>query len=139
MMKLAVREVNALPRVLKIDAVAAFEIAASFAVTIVPSKPVGTKPVIGFGICEGPGPPPRNCVVTGAPVILKTPSTFASRSVTATVTGWPNWAAAETACAMIVCTSAVVNVPAVAAGCTGGAVVPGVGTEPGSSGGPSPT
>src|SRR6266853_2492400 len=127
MMKLAVRAVNAFPRVLKMDAVAAFEIAASFAGTTVPSKPTGTKPVSGFGACDGPGPPPRNWVVAGAPVILKTPSTFASRSVTATVTGWPNCAAAETACAMIVCTSAVVRVPAVVVGAGGGAIVPGVG------------
>ena len=34
----------------------------------------------------GPGPPPRNCVVAGAPVIVNTPSTFPSLSVTATVT-----------------------------------------------------
>src|SRR6267378_877524 len=138
-MKPAVRLVNAFPRVLNKDAVPAFEIAASFAGTRVPSKPTGTKPVSGSGVCVGPGPPPRNWVVAGAPVIVKTPRTFPSRSVTATVTGRPNCAATETAWAMIVWTSVVVNVPAVAVGCTGGAIVPGVGTAPVSSGGPSPT
>ena len=73
MMKPAVRAVNAFPRVLKRAAVPAFEIAASFAGTTVPSNPTETNPVIGSGVFEGPGPPPRNCVVAGAPVILKTP------------------------------------------------------------------
>src|SRR5207248_6129364 len=139
MMKPAVREVNAFPRVLNKAAVPAFEIAASFAGTTVPSNPDGTNPVIGFGVCEGPGPPPRNCTVAGAPVILKTPSTFPSLSVTATEMARFNEAAAETACAMMVCTSDVVNVPAVAEAPTGGAIVPGVGTATSSSGGPSPT
>src|SRR5437764_14835225 len=139
MMKPAVRDVNAFPRVLKRAAVPAFEIAANFAGTTAPSNPTETNPLIGFGVCEGPGPPPRNCVVAGAPVILKTPSTFPSLSVTATVTARFNEAAAETACAMIVCTSVVVKVPAVAVVPTGGATVPGVGTAPISSGGPSPT
>src|SRR5207249_6475306 len=139
MIKPAVREVNALPRVLNKDAVPALEIAASFAGTTVPSNPTGTNPVIGFGTCEGPGPPPRNCVVAGAPVILKTPSTFPSLSVTATVTGRLSEAAAETACAIIVCTSVVVSVPAVGTLGGGGIGAPGVGTAPGSSGGPSPT
>src|SRR5262245_16698108 len=116
MMKLAVREVNALPRVLNKAAVPAFEIAASFAGTTVPSKPVDTNPVIGFGVSVGPGPPPRNCVIAGAPVIEKTPSTLPSLSVTATVTDRLSEAATETACAMIVCTSPVVSVPAVNAG-----------------------
>src|SRR2546421_12134695 len=136
MMKPAVREVNAFARVLNKAAVPAFEIAASFAGTTVPSNPTETNPVIGFGVCEGPGPPPRNCVIAGAPVILKTPSTFPSLSVTATVTARFREAAAETACAIIVCTSEVDNVPAVAEGRTGGAIVPGVGTAPMSSGGP---
>ncbi len=87
MMKPAVREVKALPRVLNRDAVPAFEIAANFAGTTVPSNPIGTNPVTGLGTCEGPGPPPRNWVEAGAPVIVKTARTFASRSVTATVTG----------------------------------------------------
>jgi hypothetical protein len=39
MMKPAVREVNALPRVLKSEAVPAFDIAAKFAGTTVPSIP----------------------------------------------------------------------------------------------------
>src|SRR2546423_9300263 len=138
MMKPAVREVNAVPRVLNKAAVPAFEIAASLAGTTVPSNPTETNPVNGFGACEAPGPPPRNCVVAGAPVILKTPRAFPSLSVTATVTARFNEAAAETACAMIVCTSVAVNVPAVAAGGIGGALVPGVGTAPRSSGGPSP-
>ena len=66
MMKLAVRVVNALPRVLNKAAVPAFEIAASLAGTTVPSRPVVTNPVSGFGVNVGPGPPPRNCVVAGA-------------------------------------------------------------------------
>src|SRR2546422_709967 len=139
MMKPTVREVNALPRVLNSDAVPAFEIAASRAGATVPSRPTGTNPVMGLGTCEGPGPPPRNCVEAGAPVILKTPRTFPSRSVTATVTGRFNWAAVETACAIIVCTSEVLSVPAVLAGCGGGVIDPGVGAAPASSGGPSPT
>ena len=68
MMKPAVRDVNAFPRVLNKAAVPAFEIAASFAGTTVPSNPVETKPVIGSDARVGPGPPPRNCVVAGAPV-----------------------------------------------------------------------
>jgi hypothetical protein len=87
MMKPAVREVNALPRVLKNAAVPAFEIAANFAGTTVPSNPLATKPVTGSGASVGPGPPPRSCVVAGAPVILKTASALPSLSVTATVTG----------------------------------------------------
>src|SRR5437588_3031477 len=133
MMKPAVREVNAFPRVLNKAAVPAFEIAASFAGTTVPSSPTETNPVIGFGFCEGPGPPPRNCVVAGAPVILKTPRTFPSLSVTATVTGWLIDAAADTACEIIVCTSVAVSVPAVAAEGGIGVVLPGVGTAPSSS------
>src|ERR1041385_5815628 len=81
MMKPAVREVNAFPRVLNNDAVPALEIAADFAGTMVPSNPFETKPVIGSGDRVGPGPPPRNCVVAGAPVILKTPSALPSLSV----------------------------------------------------------
>ena len=96
-MKPAVRALKALPRVLNSAAVPAFEIAASFAGTIVPSNPVETNPVIGSGGSDGPGPPPRNCVVAGALVILKTPSTFPSLSVTATVTARLSEAAAETA------------------------------------------
>jgi hypothetical protein len=87
MMKPAVRDVNAFPPVLNKEAVPALEIAASLAGTIVPSNPVETNPVDAFGTNEGPGPPPRNWVVAGAPVILKTARTLASRSVTATVTG----------------------------------------------------
>src|SRR5437868_14030860 len=139
MMKPAVRDVNALPRVLNKAAVPAFEIAANLAGTTLPSKPVATNPVIGFAVRVGPGPPPRSCVVAGAPVIRNTPSTFPSLSVTATVTARLIDAAAETACAMIVCTSLVVRVPAVAAGARGGEIVPGVGAAPSSSGGPSPT
>src|SRR5262249_17180358 len=41
--------------------------------------------------------------------------------------------------AITVWTSPTVKVPAVAFGATGGAIVPGVGTAPGSSGGPPPT
>src|SRR2546423_12758882 len=134
MMKPAVREVNAFPRVLNKAAVPAFEIAASFAGTTVPSNPTETNPVIGSGVFEGPGPPPRNCVVAGAPVILKTPSTFPSLSVTATVTARFREAAAETACATMACTSELVNVPAVAVAPTGGGIVPGVGTAPTYSG-----
>src|SRR5262247_1923204 len=134
MMKLAVRELNALPRVLNRAAVPAFEIAASFAGTTVPSKPVDTNPVIGFGTSVGPGPPPRNCVVAGAPVIEKTPSTFPSLSVTATVTARFSDDAAATACAITVCTSPVVSVPAVNPGGTG-TILPGVGTAPSSSSG----
>src|SRR6185369_13028050 len=132
MMKLAVREVNALPRVLNKAAVPAFEIAASFAGTTVPSKPVDTNPVIGFGTSVGPGPPPRNWVVGGALVIAKTPSTLPSLSATATVTARFSDDAAETACAMTVCTSPVVSVPAVVADGGGGGAppLPGVGTAP---------
>ena len=86
-MKPAVRVVNALPRVLNREAVPAFEMAARFAGAIVPSNPTETNPVIGFGASVGPGPPPRNCVVAGAPVMRNTPSGFPSLSVTATVTG----------------------------------------------------
>src|SRR5687768_8073954 len=116
MMKLAVRVVNALPRVLNKAAVPAFEIAASLAGTSVPSKPVATNPVIGFGVSVGPGPPPRNCVAAGAPVIVKRPSTLPSLSVTATVTARLSAEAADTACAITVCTSLVVSEPAVADG-----------------------
>src|SRR5258708_40252395 len=124
----AVRLVNAFPRVLNKDAVPAFEIAASFAGTRVPSRPTGTKPVSGSGVCVGPGPPPRSWVVAGAPVIVKTPRTFPSRSVTATVTGRPNCAAAQTAWAMMVWTSVLVNVPAVAdCGTRGSVLAPGRG------------
>src|SRR5215510_3878381 len=137
MMKLAVREVNALPRVLNKAAVPALEIAANFAGTTVPSKPVDTNPVIGSGTSVGPGPPPRNCVVAGAPVIAKTPSTFPSLSVTATVTARFSDDAAETACAITVCTSPVVSVPAVNA-VGAGTTRPGVGAAPSSSGGPPP-
>ncbi len=71
-MKLAVRVVKALPRVLNNAAVPAFEIAARVAGAMVPSKPVATNPVSGLGVSVGPGPPPRNCVVAGAPVIENT-------------------------------------------------------------------
>src|SRR5436190_17824670 len=138
-MKPAVRVVNAFPRVLNKAAVPAFEIAARLDGTIVPSKPVGTNPVTASGTCEGPGPPPRNRVLALAPVILKTPSALPSLSVTATVTGRFKDAAADTAWAIIVCTSALLRVPAVADGAIGGAGVPGVGTAPSSSGGPPPT
>src|SRR6185437_9284988 len=137
MMKPAVRDVNAFPRVLNKAAVPAFEMAANLAGTTVPSNPVDTKPVIGSGAKVGPGPPPRNCVVAGAPVIVNTPSTLPSLSVTATVTARFNADAAETACAIIVCTSVVVSVPAVAAAGRG-APPAGVGTAPSSSGGPPP-
>src|SRR5688572_16343558 len=130
MMKLAVRVVNALPRVLNKAAVPAFEIAASLAGTTVPSRPVATNPVNGFGVNVGPGPPPRNCVVAGAPVIVKTPSTFPSLSVTATVTARLSADAAETACAMTACTSLAVSEPAVAAVGGGCVNLAGVGTEP---------
>src|SRR5205807_4884994 len=130
MMKPAVRDVNALPRVLNEAAVPAFEIAANFAGTTLPSKPVATNPVIGFGARVGPGPPPRSCVVAGAPVIRNTPSAFPSSSVTATVTARLIDAAAETACAMIVCTSLVVRLPAVADGDSEGESLPVVPTSP---------
>src|SRR2546429_9272806 len=137
-MKPAVRDVNAFPRVLNKAAVPAFEIAASFAGTTVPSNPDGTNPVIGFGFCEGPGPPPRNCVVVGAPVILKTPSTFPSLSVTATVTGRLSEVAAETACGITVCTSVVVSVPPGGTFGGGGIGRAGSGTGPPPSGGRRP-
>jgi len=130
MMKLAVRDVNALPCVLKTLAVPAFEIAASDAGTSSPSKPCPVRP------------PPVMCVVAGAPVIWKTPSTLPSRSVTATVTARFRAAAAETACAITFCTSVTPRLPAVTgfvfgvAVTTGGA---GVGIEFASSGGPPPT
>jgi hypothetical protein len=81
-------------------------------------------------------------VVRGAPVMRKTPSGLPSRSVTATVTARPNAAAAETACAMTVSTSAVERLPAVTGllfGVGVGAGTAGVGIAPTSSGGPPPT
>ncbi len=81
-------------------------------------------------------------VVVAAPVMRKTPSGLPSRSVTATVTLRFSAAAAETACAMTVCTSAVERLPAVTGllfGVGVGAGTAGVGMAPGSSGGPPPT
>src|SRR5947209_7750285 len=126
-MKPAVRVVNALPVVLKNAAVPAFEIAARDEGTLKPSRPLPEVP------------PPLISVVEGAPVILKTPSTFPTLSTTATVTGLPKLAAADTACAITVCTSPVVSVPAVALfGGKIGCKEPGVGAAPASSSGPSP-
>src|ERR1051325_6378757 len=81
-------------------------------------------------------------VVAGAPVIWKTPSGFPSLSVTATVPFRFRATAAETACAMTVCTSLVERFPAVTGfvfgvGATAGGA--GVGIAPTSSGGPPPT
>src|SRR5678816_2100941 len=123
-MKPAVRVVNALPPVLNNDPVPPFDIAARDEGTTVPSSPIPDAPTL------------RIVVVVDAPVILKTPSTFPSRSVTATVMFRFNETAADTAWLMIVCTSEVVSVPAVSDG--GAAIPPGVGTAPGSSGRPPP-
>src|SRR6185369_7940255 len=114
-MKPAVRVVNALPEVLKIEPVPALEIAANDAGTTVPSSP---RPIV---------PTLRIVVLAGAPVMTNTPNTFASRSVTATVTFRLSETAADTAWLMIVCTSPVDKLPAVATGiiATGD---PGVGT-----------
>ena len=122
----AVRVVKALPDVLKIELVPALEIAANDAGTTVPSRP---RPIV---------PTLRIVVLAGAPVMTNTPSTFASRSVTATVTLRFSETAAETAWLMIVCTSLIDKLPAVTAG-TSGIGEPGVGTAPGSSGRPPPT
>ncbi len=129
MMKPAVRVVKAFPVVLKREPVPALEIAASAAGTTVPSRPRPAVPTLLI------------VVVAGAPVITKTPSTFASRSVTATVTARFRDTAADTAWLMMVCTSLVVRLPAVAVGAGGDGVTgePGVGTAPSSSGGPPPT
>src|ERR1044072_5127005 len=108
MMKLAVRVVKALPCVLKTLAVPALETSARFEGTSSPSNPCPLKP------------PPLMRVVVGAPVMRKTPSGFPSRSVTATVTLRPSAAAAETACAMTVCTSVVERLPAGTGGLGGG-------------------
>ena len=77
--------VNALPVVLKSEPVPALEIAAKVAGTTVPSRPRPFVPTL------------RIVVLAGAPVITKTPRTFASRSVTETVTARFNETAAETA------------------------------------------
>ena len=100
MMKPAVRVLKAFPEVLNIAAVAALEIAAGTDGSLVPSRPTGTRPVMGLGVCNGP--PPRIWTNEGAPVMLNTPSTLASRSVTATVTDLFSATAADTACAIIV-------------------------------------
>src|SRR5678816_722786 len=97
----AVRVLNALPDVLKIAPVPALEIAARDAGTTVPSRP---RPIV---------PTLRIVVLVGAPVITNTPNTFASRSVTATVTFRLSETAAETAWLIIVWTSPIDRFPAV--------------------------
>jgi hypothetical protein len=121
----AVRVVNALPVVLKSEAVPALEIAANDAGTTAPSRPLPGVPTL------------RIVVLAGAPVITNTPRTLASRSVTETVTARFSDTAAETAWLMMVCTSLVVRLPAVALGALR-ICDPGVGTAPSSSGRPPP-
>src|SRR6266542_6388813 len=125
-MKPAVRVENAFPEVLNNEPVPALDVAASDAGTTVPSRP---RPIV---------PTLRTVVFAAAPVITNTPSTFASRSVTDTVTARLSETAAETAWLMIVCTSPIDRLPAVVLG-PKGIGDPGVGNAPWSSGRPPPT